>query len=81
MKGIGDFSIDPPSYQEVSRLLKNSFSRKEKHRYECNQVCNTTKDPNNILNSQNHLSTKNFKHIGPKNTHTHTHTHTLNKSN
>ena len=72
MKGIGDFSIDPPSYQEVSRLLKNSFSRKEKHRYECNQVCNTTKDPNIILNStKTSLNNKKFKHINPK-IHTHT---------
>ena len=69
-------SIDKLGVKEVSSLLKNSFSRREKHRYECNQACNTTKDPNNILNSQNHLSTKNFKHIDPKNTHTHTHTHT-----
>ena len=37
--------------EEVSRLLKNSFSRREKLIYECNQACNTTKDPNIILNS------------------------------
>ena len=37
--------------EEVSRLLKISFSRREKHRYECNQVCNLTKDPINILSS------------------------------
>ena len=67
--------------EEVSSLLKNSFSRREKHRYECNQACNTIKDPINILNSQKHLSRTNFKHKDPKNTHTHTHTHTLNKSN
>ena len=65
--------------KELSRLLKNSFSRIEKYKYECNQACFTTKDPNNILDSQNHLSTKNVKHIDPK--HTHAHTHTLNKSN
>jgi len=35
--------------EEMLRLLKNSFSRREKHRYECNQTCNSTKDPNNIL--------------------------------
>ena len=54
----GDFLIDPPSYREVLKLLKNSFSRREKHRYECNQACNSTKDLNNILTSQNHLSTR-----------------------
>ena len=43
--------------EKVSRLLKNSFLRREKHRYECNQACNSTKDPINILSSQNHLST------------------------
>ena len=64
--------------EEVSRLLKNSVSRREKHRYECNQTCNSTKDPNNILTSQKLLLTrkKNVKHIDPK-THTHTHTHIL----
>ena len=44
--------------KEVLRLLKNNFSRKKKHRYECNQACNSTNDPINILDSQNHLSTK-----------------------
>jgi len=38
-------------------LLKNNFSIREKHRYECNQTCNSTKDPNNILTFQKHLST------------------------
>ena len=58
---------------EVSRLLKNSFSRREKHRYECNQAYNTTKDPINILSFQNHLSTKkkNLSTMIPK-THIHT---------
>ena len=66
-------SIDKPSVEEVSRLLKNSFSRREKHRYECNQACSTTKDPNNILNSQNHLSTKKkLSTWSQKQTHTHT---------
>ena len=61
--------------KEGSRLLKNSFSRREKHIYECNQecnqVCNITKDPNNILNFQNHLSTIIFNHMDSKNIHTH----------
>ena len=57
-------------------FFKNIFSRREKHRHECNQVCNSTNDPNNILSFQEHLSTKNFKaHESQK------HTHTLNKSN
>ena len=59
--------------EEVLRLLKNSFSRREKHRYECNQACNSMNDPINILNFQKHLSTTIFKHMDPK-THTHTHT-------
>ena len=47
--------------EEVSRrcwasLYKNSFSRCEKHRHECNPTCNSTNDPINILSSQKHLS-------------------------
>ena len=60
----------------MSKFLKNRFSRKEKHRYECNQACNSTKDPVNILSSQDHLSTKILSTMIPK-----THTHTLDKSN
>ena len=60
----------------MSRLLKNSFSRREKHKYECNQACYITKDLNNILSSQNHLLTKKSQVHRSK-----THTHTLNKSN
>ena len=41
----------------VELAFKNSFSRREKHRHECNQVRNSTKDPISNLNSQNHLST------------------------
>ena len=43
--------------------LKNSFSRREKHKYECNQACYATKDSNNILSSQNHLSTRKMSSI------------------
>ena len=51
----------------MSRLLKNSFSIREKHIYECNQACNTTKDPNIILNtSKTSLNNKKVKHINPK---------------
>ena len=58
--------------EEFSRLLeKQFFQRGEKHRHECNQICNSTKDPNNILTSKKHLSTKNDKHFDPK-THTYT---------
>ena len=58
----------------VEIALKQFLLIREKHRYECNQACYTTKDPNNILSSQNHLSTrkKNVKLIDPKHTHTHT---------
>ena len=59
-----------------SQLFKNSFLRGEKHRHECNQVCNFTNDLNYILRSQEHHSTKIFKSHGSQK-----HTHTLNKSN
>ena len=49
---------DKLGVKELSRLFKNSFSRREKHRYECNQVSNSTKDLNNILSFQKHLSTR-----------------------
>ena len=55
----------------VELAFKNSFSRKEKHKHKCNQACNSTNDPNTILASQNHLSTKMLSTKIPK-THTHT---------
>ena len=52
--------------EKLSSLIKSVFQRGEKHRNECNQACYTTKDPNNILDSQNHLSTrKKSNHIVP----------------
>ena len=68
-------------YRKLSRsyrdCLKIVFQRRDKHRYECNQACYSTKDPNNILSSQKHLSTQKMLSIQiPKHTHTHTHTHT-----
>ena len=69
-----------PSCREVSNsyrdYLKTIFQRREKHRHECNQACSITKDPNNILSSQNHLSTRKMSSTQIQNTHTHTHTHT-----
>ena len=56
----------------IELAFKINFSRKEKHRHKCNQACNSTNDLNTILTSQNHLSTENFKHMDPKNTHTYT---------
>ena len=54
-------SIDKPGIERcqeaVEIALKTDFQRKKKHRYECNQTCNSTKDPNNILSFQNHLLT------------------------
>ena len=41
----------------VELAFKNSFLRREKHRHECNQARNSTKDPISNLNSQNHFST------------------------
>ena len=60
----------------VELAFKISFSRREKHRHECNQACNTTNDPNTILTSQNNLSAAILSTWIPK-----THTHTLNRSN
>ena len=61
--------------QELSRsyrdCLKTVFQRREKNRYECNQVCYTTKDPSNILSSKNHLSTRKMLNTQIQNTHTH----------
>ena len=74
-RGLLDSNLSR-AIEKLSRWAKTVFQGKEKHRHECNQACNTTKDPINILSSQNHLSitilsTKILK----------THTHTLNKSN
>ena len=57
-KGSSIGSTDSLAIETLSRLLKNSFSRRENHRYECNQACYSNKDPNNILSSQKHLSTR-----------------------
>ena len=54
------------------------FQRREKHKYERNQACYSTKDPNNILSFQKNLSTRKCQAFRSK---THTHAHTLNKSN
>ena len=66
-----------PSYREVLRscrdCLKIVFQRKEKHRYECNQTCYSTRDPKKILSSQKHLSSRKMLSIQIQNTHTHTH--------
>ena len=76
-------SIDKLSIERCRGAVEialKQFLKREKQRYECNQTCNSTKDPNNILTSQKHLSTRKMSSILiPK--HTHTHTHTLNKSN
>ena len=56
----------------VELAFKISFSRREKHRHECNQVCNSINDPNTILTSQNHLSTAILSTWIPKKKHTHT---------
>ena len=55
----------------VKIVFKTSFSRREKHRYECNQAYNSINDPNTILSSQNHLSIIILSTWIPE-THTHT---------
>ena len=60
----------------VEQVFQSSFSRCEKHKYECNPTYNSTNDPFNTKISQNSLSIQKFWAQGsPK------HTHTLNKSN
>ena len=54
-------SIDrypPRAVEKLSSLAKTVFQRGEKHRNVCNQASYSTKDPNNILSFQNHLSTR-----------------------
>ena len=52
------------SYQEAVKMCKNNFSKKKKkHKNECSQVSYSTKDSNNILNFQNHLSTRKMPSI------------------
>ena len=66
------------SVEKLSSLIETVFSKRGKtHRNECNQASYSTKDPNNMLSTQKHLSTrKKMQSIhDPK------HTHTLNKSN
>ena len=56
----------------VKPSFQNSFSRCEKHRYECNPTYNWTNDPINTKISQNCLSIKKkFEHKDLQNTHTH----------
>ena len=52
----------------VEPAFQNSFSRGEKHRYECNPTYNSTNDPINTIISQS----KNFEHKDLQNAHTHT---------
>ena len=56
--------------EKLSRCAKTVFQRREKHKQECNQACYPTKDPNNIVISQNHLSTRKMTSIYIQNTHT-----------
>ena len=44
--------------EKLSRWAKIVFQRRGKQRLECNQACYPTKEPNNMLSFQNHLSTR-----------------------
>ena len=57
----------------VESAFQNSFSRCEKHKYECNPTYNSTNDPINRKISQNSLSIqkKIWAQGSPKHTHTH----------
>ena len=41
-------SLEARQIARCGASFKNSFQRREKHRYECNQTCNITNDPNTI---------------------------------
>ena len=60
----------------VKLTFKISFSRRKKHRHECNQACNSTNDPKHHINLSKWSLNNNFKYMDPK-----THIHILNKSN
>ena len=59
---------------DVEPTFQNSFSRCEKHRYECNLTYNPTNDPINTKISQDSLSIQKifWAQGSPKHTHTHT---------
>ena len=57
----------------VEPAFQNSFSREEKHRYECNPTYNSTNDPINTKIFQNSLSIKKKK-LSTRISKTHTHT-------
>ena len=45
-------STDKPGIERCKGCFKIVFQKREKHKHKCNQTCNLTKDPNNILTSQ-----------------------------
>ena len=57
--------------KKLSSLIKTIFQRGEKHINEYGQASYSTKDPNNILNSQKHLSTRKMQSIKDPNRYTH----------
>ena len=68
---IESFSMDQLAIENVIKnnwrvsidSLKIVFQKREKHKYECNQACYSTEDPNNILSSQKYLSTQKISSI------------------
>ena len=58
-------------YRDAVELDQKAFQVEEKHRNECNQANYSTKDPNNTLSSQKHLSTRKCKEFMIQNTHAH----------
>ena len=69
-----DSKVSKRYWRGVEPAFKTNFSRCEKHRHECNPICNSTNDPINILSSQNHILIKILSTWISK-THTHIHTH------
>ena len=72
-------STDSQVSRRCRDCLKTVFHEGKNIDMKCNKECSSTKDPINILNSQNHLLTTILSTMIPKthiHTHTHTHTHT-----
>ena len=77
MRSSTDSKVSRRCRGGVETAFQNSFSRCEKHKYECNPTYNLTNDPINTKISQNSLSIQ--KKLSTRISKTHT--HTLNKSN
>ena len=60
LRSLTDRKVSRRCRGGVEPAFQNSFSRCEKHRYECNPTYNSTNDPNDTKISQNSLSISKF---------------------